>query len=450
MSAAAHGTRLASRTFRQSTCRVAPSTPRQAFATGPQSNPSSSNSSCESYSGSSSSSSSSSFSSSSKTASLSYINIIIATASIVIGTPYALDLYSTLSGSKPASSSSSIPGKLEPYVHHPLALSSSNYYPDPGVASNHKLLQIALPPGIAATGTEDLSKRLRIRSIYIKEPSLVIERAYTPLYDTLPGSNSLAYQQSHAEGKGTLDIIVKRYADGELGRFLHRARSNPTVPQLEVRGPIDTWSLDRDSGGHIPDRIVMLVGGTGITPAYQLLTNLFGRPSAPAAQNAGIPKVEVLYAASDLDNALLLPELHALAHKNSQMVSVSLFAERLPSSPAPSAALGQLVAQRSQSGRSWIPFFGGSASSLDPMMQLTSPNAGSTNIPVYESRLTQQHLAKILAADETGKRTLVLVTGPDAMVEAIAGPKSRNGQTQGPLLGILAQLGLRQENVFKL
>ena len=156
-----------------------------------------------------------------------------------------------------------------------------------------------------------------------------------------------------------LDLLVKRYPDGELGRMLHRARPDPTLPQLEVRGPVDTWSFERDSAGPVPDRIVMVVGGTGITPAYQLLTNLFGRAgrattNTPASK---VPKIDVLYATPDLDNSLLLPDLHALADANQDKVSVSLFVERLSSSlasPACSAALGQLVPKPSSGSRSWV------------------------------------------------------------------------------------------------
>ena len=396
---------------------------------------------------------------------LSITNIFIATAAIVIATPHALELYGKLSGRTP-SRLPSFGGKLEPYTHNPLPLATSSYYPDPSTASAHKLLQIALPSpaaAVASDSADDLRKKLRIRSVYIKEPSLVIERAYTPLYDTLPGSFSAALAGASPRERQLLDLIVKRYRDGELGRMLHRAVPNPTVPQLEVRGPVDTWSLERDhAGASVPQRIVLLVGGTGVTPAYQLLTNLFGRPGAsvPRAGGGAVPKVEVLYAVPDVANALLLPQLHALATANPN-VSVALYAEHLPSpsalTPADTAALGNLTASSAGgSQRSWIPFWN-KGSSLDPKLQLAQPASTPTHIPVFESRITQQHLAKILPTPpskvevegEMG-RTLVLVCGPDAMVEALAGPKSRDGQTQGALAGILARMGLRREDVFKL
>ncbi|SAM59638.1 related to CYC2-cytochrome-c mitochondrial import factor [Ustilago bromivora] len=416
------------------------------------------------------SSSSSSGSSSSNKASSSPIsttNILIASAAIVIVTPYALDLYGKITSTSP-SPSTSIPGKVEPYTHNPLPLISSAYYPDPSTASAHKFLQIGLPastskPSLASKFTnpeDDIRKKLRIRSIYIKEPSLVIERAYTPLYDTLPGSYAASLASASSSDRKLLDLIVKRYPDGELGRMLHRARPNPTVPQLEVRGPVDTWSFERDLAHGVlpvPERIVIVVGGTGVTPAYQLLTNLFGRPGA-AGVGLGIkgnmPKVEVLYATQDLENALLLPQLHELASTNGDKISVKLFAERLPGatklSKADAAALGQLVpaATGGSRGGSWIPFFS-KRSSGDPKLELTAAQTAA-KIPVYESRITQQHLSQILTPAEGSGRTLVLVSGPDGMVDALAGPKSRDGQTQGPLAGVLARIGLKQEDVFKL
>uniref|UniRef100_V5E8J1 FAD-binding FR-type domain-containing protein n=2 Tax=Kalmanozyma brasiliensis (strain GHG001) TaxID=1365824 RepID=V5E8J1_KALBG len=384
--------------------------------------------------------------------------IVVASVLIVAVTPKLLHLYTEITGDGP---SSSVPLKLEPHTHRPLPLVSSTYYPDPSTASAHKLLQIGLPSSTSSSvGISDVKRALRIRSVYIKEPSLVIERAYTPLYDTLPGSHSAALVgTATAKEPRVLDLIVKRYPDGELGKMLHRAVANPTMPQLEVRGPVDTWSFERDSAetGGVPERIVMVVGGTGITPAYQLLTNLFGRPGKTAqARMKGAPRIEVLYATQDLENVLLLPQLHASVEANRDKVSVQLFAERVasPSSLSPGArsALGKgLVVSPSAKagGRSWIPFFSSKASSLEPKLELTSVSSPTTTIPVFESRITQQHLEKVLTPTADG-RTLILVSGPDGMVSAMAGPRSRDGQTQGRLTGILASLNCRHEDVFKL
>lgn len=292
--------------------------------------------------------------------------------------------------------------------------------------------------------------------MYIKEPSLVIERAYTPLYDTLPGSRSAALHGASTEERQVLDLIVKRYPDGELGRMLHRAQPIPAVAQLEVRGPVDTWSYERDSStGGLPERIVMVVGGTGVTPAFQLLTNLFGRAQSGARSGENTPSVHVLYATPDLSHSLLLPELHALAEAHSDKIKVSLFAERLASpstlTRTDMAALGALTASpvRTSLARSLLPFLRNRGSILDPLLELTS-SATSATIPVYPSRITPQHLQHVLTPTQPGSRTLVLVCGPDPMVDALAGPKPRNPQSQPQLSGILAQLGLLPDDVFKL
>ncbi|SNX84083.1 related to CYC2 - cytochrome-c mitochondrial import factor [Melanopsichium pennsylvanicum] len=427
----------------------------------------------------SSSSSSSGAKASSTSGPLSYINMILASAAIVLAMPPALELYSTFTGTNPSGSkSTSISGKLEPYTHHPLPLANSSYYPDPHTASVHKLLQIALPASASAsasasffssTPVNDIKQRLRIRSVYIKEPALVIERAYTPLYDTLPGSNAASLKDATKQEKQVLDLIVKRYPDGELGKMLHRTQPNPSLAQIEVRGPVDTWTFNRDGRGSVPDRIVMVVGGTGVTPAYQLLTNVYGRPNHASdgltesdMRVQVLPKIDVLYATKDLENALLLPQLHAIANSNKDNVNVKVFAERLSNpkrfTPADSASIGQLIpttsSLNSASLVSWIPFLNQIGSSSHPKLQLTSEHS-EVKIPVYQGRITQQHLetACLAQQQETGSkvgRTLVLVSGPDGMVDAIAGPKSRDGQTQGQLKGILNKIGLKHDDVFKL
>lgn len=69
----------------------------------------------------------------------------------------------------------------------------------------------------------------RILSVRMKEPSLQIERPYTPLYaDSIEGPR----------GSNPIDLLIKRYPDGELGRYAHRLRTNDTV---ELRGPEVTW-----------------------------------------------------------------------------------------------------------------------------------------------------------------------------------------------------------------
>lgn len=74
---------------------------------------------------------------------------------------------------------------------------------------------------------------LRILSVYLKEPSLQIERAYTPLYAEALTSGS---------ARSPIELLIKRYPDGELGRYAHRLSAHDTV---EVREPEVTWQGKR-------------------------------------------------------------------------------------------------------------------------------------------------------------------------------------------------------------
>ncbi|PWY97557.1 ferredoxin reductase-like protein, partial [Testicularia cyperi] len=374
-----------------------------------------------------------------------------------------------------SSASSSSAGKLDSYAHSPIPIASLSFYPLPQSPSEHKHISISLPAGTFSSSsgtTQPLTPQdqLRIRSIYIKEPSLVIERGYTPLYDTLQGSSSLALPQ--LSSRGSLELIVKRYADGELSRYLHRL---PPGSNVEVRGPVDTWNLKRDHGedAPVPNEIVMLVGGTGITPAYQLLTNVLGRPSTGRINSQTTPetKFKLVYAVPDTQNALLLPELSRLVQAHPEQVSLTLLVERLdhdasgrvtvpPQRPLDSSGLTLasevrvIMASNGASRVSWNPMSWFRSASI-PASAAGQGSAQDVAIQAHQARFNPTLLQSLLAGpkpngDQDPRYLIVLVCGPDGMVNYLAGPKSRDGRTQGPLGGLLAQLGYTQEQVYKL
>lgn len=99
--------------------------------------------------------------------------------------------------------------------------------------------EVAPPHG--AVDINDVRSRFSIYSYYIKEPSIQVERAYTPLR-MLARADPLR-----------LDFLVKRYADGEMSRYLHRVRLGSDV---SLRGPEATWHLPK---GRVPPREVVMV-----------------------------------------------------------------------------------------------------------------------------------------------------------------------------------------------
>ncbi|KAK0541852.1 hypothetical protein OC845_006873, partial [Tilletia horrida] len=209
----------------------------------------------------------------------------------------------------------------------------------------HILLRIRAPvPATNSSSYSDLDS-FRIESVYMKEPALQIERAYTPLRrpgNPAPLDPPISLANANTAPGETLELLIKRYPDGEISRYASTLRAGDVV---ELRGPNVTWSLERDHPGLRgqardgsdldPPTILMLVGGTGITTAHQLLHSLKGRRRAalPAGESESAPtptlaRVQTLYAARTPSSFLLLPELTALySARSSSGGKLCLFSE---------------------------------------------------------------------------------------------------------------------------
>jgi cytochrome-b5 reductase len=57
-------------------------------------------------------------------------------------------------------------------------------------------------------------------------------------------------------------------------------------------------------------------------------------------------------------------------------------------------------------------------------------------------------LVQQLMPPSTGERTMILVCGPPGFMEAVSGDKAPD-KSQGPLMGLLKQLGYKAEQVYK-
>ena len=120
------------------------------------------------------------------------------------------------------------PSRLLPNKYHTLGLQEIRRCSSPSdVGTNlegeHVLLGIEAPYYIAppkltheqALATAAGDPFWRILSVHMKEPSLQIERPYTPLYvDAVCGPR----------GKEAIQLMIKKYPDGELGKYAHRLK----------------------------------------------------------------------------------------------------------------------------------------------------------------------------------------------------------------------------------
>jgi len=281
----------------------------------------------------------------------------------------------------------------------------------------------------------ELKHRLSIYSYYVKEPSLQIERAYTPIG-----------MLSRTEPT-ILDFVVKRYADGEMSRFLHRLRPGA---QVAIRGPVPTWTLP---AGKIPDEVVLIVGGTGVTTAHQLLTNVLDAPSL--AQRTP-PRFRVLYAAQTPDSLQLVPELLRLRDEHPDLVQLALWVEHIQQTSGTLNSVhtrslpGTLrPVEETGSWGSWLRKSLGFAGSPRQWEFIPQSDAGAPPVAVTRGRIERDDVEHWVGRSGDTSRVL-LVCGPDGFIEAVAGPKGRDQVSQGPLRGILAGLGYASEQVVKL
>lgn len=282
----------------------------------------------------------------------------------------------------------------------------------------------------------ELKHRISIYSYYVKEPSLQIERAYTPVG-----------MLSRTEPT-ILDFVVKRYADGEMSRFLHKLLPGA---QVALRGPVPTWTLP---AGDIPDEVVLIVGGTGITTAHQLLTNVL---DAPGLAQRVPPRFRVLYAAQTPDSLQLVPELLRLRDEHPDLVQLALWVESIRQT---SGMLNSVHAQSlpgslqpvedARSWGSWVRKGLGISGSPRYWEFVPQDGVGGTPVAVTRGRIERDDVEHWVGRSGDGTSRILLVCGPDGFIEAVAGPKGRDQVSQGPLCGILAGLGYASEQVVKL
>ena len=85
---------------------------------------------------------------------------------------------------------------------------------------NTKLLTLAIPSHLLSSP----DALLPIWSIYIKDDEMQVERPYTPI--------------EGLDKKGQMTFWIKKYPNGEVGRWLHSKNVGTVV---EVRGPVKNW-----------------------------------------------------------------------------------------------------------------------------------------------------------------------------------------------------------------
>ncbi|KAM0748532.1 ferredoxin reductase-like protein [Meredithblackwellia eburnea MCA 4105] len=184
-----------------------------------------------------------------------------------------------------------------------------------------------------------------------------------------------------------LRFLIKHYPGGVMTSHIFSLAPGDS---LQIKGPIPKFTYKANQF----DSIALIAGGSGITPMWQLIQQIDSDPSDKT-------KVHLVFGNVTEEDILLRKELEAIAKSK------------------PSQFKFHFV--------------------------LDQPPSGWTGPSGY---MDQKLLGSTLPAPTLGEKVMVFVCGPPGQVKAISGPKA-SFKDQGPLTGVLAELGYTESQVYK-
>lgn len=187
--------------------------------------------------------------------------------------------------------------------------------------------------------------------------------------------------------KGHMDFAIKVYPEGKMSSYIHTLKLGEG---LQVKGPIPKISVSK-LAKH--SHIGMIAGGTGITPMLQIIEEAIEKK---------LPlKMSLVYANVSPDDIMLRDRLETLARENQKTLKVYLVVDKTNEKSWPKELIGYV---------------------------------------------TKDMLRQIMPAPDGA--SMILVCGPPGMMNSVCGDKEPD-KSQGPLTGILKELGYTSDNVFK-
>jgi cytochrome-b5 reductase len=205
-------------------------------------------------------------------------------------------------------------------------------------------------------------------------------RPYTPI-----STNALV---------GHMDLLVKNYGEqGLMSRQLHELDLGETIdfkhipPNVKIQAPFG------------PNHIVLVAGGTGITPMIQALHAILGDAGSLKQQQQ--QRVTLLYGSQRSDDILAKDLLDAWAENYSDRLQVVHIVSDEPATSGWTGLRGRI-----------------------------------------DQELLNEYLEEALPSKDD---TLVLVCGPPPMYQALCGPRDE----PDTVTGLLGDLGFKADQVFK-
>lgn len=239
------------------------------------------------------------------------------------------------------------------------------------VNHNVKKLTFALPSDDSVTGISPITSLL---TRHTPEGAFIpVFRPYTPV--------------SANDEAGTVTFMVKKYPGGKGSGKMHSLVPGDSM-LFKPLAEFDYKPNEHKS-------ILLVAGGSGITPLYQLTRAILNNP-------ADKTKISLIYANNSEEDILLRKEFEDLEQQ---------YPER-----------------------------------FQKVFTVSKVNSGSEG-NLNKGYVTKALIGKVWPGKEPGQK--VLVSGPPAMVEAVAGAKGMAGWTQGSIGGILKELGYSGNDVHK-
>ncbi|GAA5898993.1 cytochrome b5 reductase family protein [Sporobolomyces salmoneus] len=255
------------------------------------------------------------------------------------------------------------------------------------LTSDTSLFRIKVPKTVLPKVLSQDQDARPVLSLYVKEPTLQIQRAYTPLSSTC----------FNPDGSATLELVIKRYPDGEVSRYMHRLGAGD---KIEIRAPSITWYYKPKDW----DEVVFIAGGTGVTPAFQCINDSLSLPPPSPS-----PTLSLIYGSPSPSHEFLRPQLddlYKIGSKKGVFKKVQYHVDQVPSNES-------------------LP--------------------DNTKVGFIDRKSLEDFMGK----KDPEKRRVIVICGPEGMIEAIAGPRGRNF-SQGKVGGVLGELGYGENEVVKL
>ncbi|KIX06253.1 uncharacterized protein Z518_04228 [Rhinocladiella mackenziei CBS 650.93] len=188
---------------------------------------------------------------------------------------------------------------------------------------------------------------------------------------------------------GHVTFMVKKYPHGKGSSKMHSLKPGDSMlfrPLQEFKYEPNQYSA-----------MTFIAGGSGITPIYQLTRAILNNPQDKT-------KIALVYANNTEEDILLKKEFDELAQK-----------------------------------------YPGRFTRVYTISKTTAENEG----PYEKGYVTKEMLSRVMPHKMNERNVKVLVSGPPAMIESVAGAKGGFGWTQGNLGGILGELGYTKDEVHK-